>query len=44
MIREVKPSKFISHLEGLKDAPELYERLNDGEKGMMQVVFKYGDL
>ena len=43
MIKQLKPSKFISHLAGVKDAPELYRRLNDGEKGILQVVFKYED-
>ena len=43
MLKKVKPSKFISHSVDIQDAPEFYKRINDGEKGMLQVIFKYED-
>jgi len=43
MLKKVKPSKFISHSADIQDAPEFYKRINDGEKGMLQVIFKYED-
>ena len=41
MLKKVKPSKFISHSVDIQDAPEFYKRINDGEKGILQVIFKY---
>ena len=43
MLKKVKPSKFISHAVDVQDAPEFYKRINDGEKGILQVIFKYED-
>ena len=43
MLKNIKPSKFISHSADIQDAPEFYKRINDGEKGILQVIFKYED-
>ena len=43
MLKKVKPSKFISHSVDIQDAPEFYRRINEGEKGILQVIFKYED-
>ena len=43
LLKKVRPSKFISHSVDIQDAPEFYKRINDGEKGILQVIFKYED-
>ncbi len=43
MLKKVEPSKFISHFADIQDAPEFYKRINGGEKGILQVIFKYED-
>ena len=43
MISKVEPSKFISHLVPVQEAPSLYQDLSNGDKGLLQVVFEYRD-
>ena len=43
MINKVEPSKFISHLVSVQEAPRLYQDLSDGGQGLLQVVFEYRD-
>ena len=43
MIDKLQPSKFITHLAPISEAPDLYKRLSDKEEKLLQVVFKYDD-
>ncbi|MDG2139961.1 MAG: oxidoreductase, partial [Gammaproteobacteria bacterium] len=43
MIRQVKPSKFITHVVSVREAPSFYRQLSEGTKGLLQVVFEYRD-
>ena len=43
MLKKIKPSKFISHSVDIQNAPEFYRRIDEGEKGILQVIFKYED-
>ena len=44
LLSDISPSQLINHEVPLRDAPELYRRLDEGDEDILQPIFRYDAL